>query len=123
MKIFLIGIFGLGGIFLRYATDTYYKNDPHILNSTLIVNGMGSLLAGILFAYILNRGDSPLTSALLIGLCGGLTTFSGFSLHIFKYLQAGDYVKGLTYLLASPILGLIMLGLGFIAANRLISLS
>ena len=111
----------MGGVYLRYILDTYYKNDLSILNSTLIANSLGCLIAGILYCIHLQKGSSPISSSLIIGLCGGLTTFSGFSLHAFKFLEEGLHIKSLSYIFISPLIGLFMIYIGYLLGNKLIS--
>ncbi|HCN4802502.1 TPA: CrcB family protein, partial [Escherichia coli] len=46
-------------------------------------------------------------------LCGGLSTFSTFSVEVFALLQAGNYIWALTSVLVHVIGSLIMTALGF----------
>jgi CrcB protein len=56
--------------------------------ATLIVNVTGSLAIGYLAATTMN----PLARAfLMVGVCGGYTTFSAFSLQNLELLQNGNY--------------------------------
>ena len=78
---------------------------------TLIVNVLGSILIGIVIEY-LYRSDTPndeLRLFLVIGLLGGYTTFSSFSLDSLKMWQDGNITAALTYIGFS--VGLSLLGI------------
>lgn len=57
---------------------------------TLAVNISGSILAGIFSGLLMHVANSNLASALqqllVIGICGGFTTFSSFSLQTFTLI-------------------------------------
>lgn len=72
---------------------------------TLSVNVIGSLLMGLLIGYIA-RGEQDgeqLRLLLGVGVLGGFTTFSAFSLEVVQLLQRGDWASGLGYILISVI--------------------
>ena len=88
--IFLIGIGGMSGSILRYLIN---KNISHIYDSfpigTFAVNIIGCLLAGILFKYLsLNKDiNVELSLFLIVGFCGGFTTFSAFAIDSISLLN------------------------------------
>jgi fluoride exporter len=57
----------------------------------LAVNAAGSLIAGFIAGS--DRLDALWATAILIGLCGSLTTFSGFALQMVKLIQQGEIFK------------------------------
>lgn len=91
---------GIGGL-LRYwvANGAYYwtmgRTFPY---GTLIVNTTGSFLMGFLFIIILERFSNiapQLRAFLLIGLLGGYTTFSSFSIETINLFEQGELFKAL----------------------------
>ncbi len=70
---------------------------------TLIVNLVGGMLMGLLAGWLAARasGDEALRYLLGVGVLGGYTTFSAFSLETATMLQRGDYAVALLYILAS----------------------
>ena len=72
------------GTFLRWGAGSS-------LWALLAVNAAGSLMAGFIAGC--DRLDGFWTTALLIGLCGSLTTFSGFAVHMVKLIQQGEIFK------------------------------
>ncbi|HEY0622542.1 fluoride efflux transporter CrcB [Sphingomonas sp.] len=70
---------------------------------TLIVNLVGGLAMGLLAGWLAARasGDDALRYLLGVGVLGGYTTFSAFSLETATMLQRGEYAVALLYILAS----------------------
>jgi fluoride exporter len=70
---------------------------------TLIVNIAGGMLMGLLAGWLAARasGDEALRYLLGVGVLGGYTTFSAFSLETATMLQRGDHGVALLYILAS----------------------
>ncbi len=93
---------------------------------TLLVNATGSLAIGFL-ASLGARGVQALAtdgarSFLLVGILGGYTTFSAFSLQTLQLAQKGELVSALAYVALSLLfcLGGVALGywLGAVVAGR-----
>lgn len=113
----------LGGVlrFLNYEFFNFLaKNNSLISNkfpfATLSVNVIGSLLAGILYFFIIKNFEnfSPLLkNFLMIGFLGGFTTFSAFSLDFFRLIQANQISYGIIYAISSVFISLIAVFLGF----------
>lgn len=94
---------GAVGTLLRFATGNWINaNWPqHFYLATLLVNLLGSLIIGFLYVQFLMRPDIPLPvrAGLLVGVLGGLTTFSSFSLDSLRLLESGQLPVALGYLL------------------------
>lgn len=109
----LIGLFGIVGVLLRYFIGQFYKPSHLILNSTLIVNIIGCFIIGVCFHYLKSESSNKvILSSIMIGLCGGLTTFSSFALDIYKLLDANHFTMAIIYLFVSLTSGVFFLYLG-----------
>ncbi|HWA17036.1 MAG TPA: fluoride efflux transporter CrcB [Gemmatimonadales bacterium] len=87
---------------------------------TLLINITGSFLLGFLYRY---GADTAAYSAewcglLMIGFCGGYTTFSTFSLETIALIQAGSSGKAALYVLSSVILSIGAAAAGMIVGRR-----
>ncbi len=116
----LVGIgSGLGGI-CRYLLSLMM---PLAVNSfpwgTFTANIVGCLFIGVLWG-VTSRLESlsPTFSLfLMVGFCGGFTTFSTFSKESLALLQANDYLLFLFYATGSVILGLTAVATGYAMAK------
>ena len=105
-----IALGGALGSMARYATGIYVGRwlGTGFPWSTLLINILGSFLIGAFAeSFALQWDTSQSTRAfLIIGICGGYTTFSTFSLDIVTLLNRGEAALALTYVLASVVIGL-----------------
>jgi CrcB protein len=90
---------------------------------TLLVNVVGSLVIGC-FATLTGPGGRVYVPTLgrqfvMIGFCGGYTTFSAFSLETLQLLRAHRPAAAVSYVLLSLLLGLMAVWLGHAAAQRI----
>jgi CrcB protein len=88
---------------------------------TLIVNLAGGLAMGLLAGSFAGRFfvDRPLWLLLGVGVLGGFTTFSAFSLDLFLMLERGQVGIALAYAFASTAGALLLLAGGWWAARAL----
>lgn len=103
----VIGIGGALGAMARHGA-THVGNlllGTSFPYGTLIVNVVGSLLVGIIFAVLVERElFSPVwRSALIIGFLGAFTTFSAFSLQTVALIEEGRFAAALIYVSGSVI--------------------
>lgn len=107
----LVGIGGFIGSIARYSIGVFTakhfsENFPY---GTFAVNILGCLLIGII--YGLSEKHDWMTNEwrlfLAAGICGGFTTFSGFSLENLTLLENNNYSGFFIYAVGSLILGLI----------------
>lgn len=107
---------GLGGITRYWVSNGVYfvlgRNFPY---GTLVVNVSGCFLMGLLFIILQERFNSvapQLRSFLLIGILGGYTTFSSFSIETFNLFENGDWLGATLNIFLSTLLCIIAAGLG-----------
>jgi len=83
---------------------------------TLVVNVSGCAVIGAFAAFITPGGPWPGSLAIrelvLIGLCGGYTTFSSFSLQTLSLAREGDWRRALANIIASVAFCFIAVWLG-----------
>lgn len=109
-----VGAGGFIGSITRYLLSKVelQKTGNYPLN-TLLVNVLGAVLIGVIIAQAQKHGMSENKLLFLkFGLCGGLTTFSTFSVEVYGYLETGHIVIAIGYAIASVALSLIGLMLG-----------
>lgn len=73
---------------------------------TLFINVTGSLLIGVLAGLFAVRWNLPQAARvfLIVGICGGYTTFSTFSLDSFYLIERGEVAAACAYMIASVVL-------------------
>jgi CrcB protein len=114
----------LGGI-ARYACSNLAVSwfGPIFPWGTLIINVLGSFVIGFFGALtgpdgrLLVSGDAR--QFVMVGLCGGYTTFSSFSLQTLNLAQEGDFMRAGLNIGGSVVLCLLSVWLGHVAAAAL----
>ena len=88
---------------------------------TFAVNVIGSLAMGFLVGTLARHGHGGETWRLLlgVGVLGGFTTFSAFSLETFDMLQRGDHMIATSYALSSVVGSVLALACGVYATRLL----
>jgi len=93
--------------------------------ATLVVNVAGSFCLGLLMAWLVSRSDSGahhgLFLFLAVGLLGGFTTFSAFSLETVHMLNDGAHVRAASYMAANTLGSVLALFLAFHLLRRLLA--
>jgi CrcB protein len=90
---------------------------PRFPYGTLLINILGSFVIGMVAGLTLTperMGIHPdLRIFLMVGICGGFTTFSAFSLQTLELMQAGAVVPALLYVTASVLLCVLFVWFGW----------
>lgn len=114
---------GVGGVCRFWASYFVYallgRSFPA---GTLFVNVTGSFIMGLLFTLFLERASSlaPVYQPLfLIGVLGGYTTFSSFSIETFNLFESGNYTYALANIALSLVLTLAAVSLGVLLGRHL----
>lgn len=87
--------------------------------ATLAVNVLGGFLLGVLVEYLALVSDQAKTlhPLLAIGVLGGFTTFSTFTLDMWVLIQRGEYISVTLYMLLSVAGALIAMLAGMACAR------
>lgn len=104
LLVMLGGALGSGARFLT-GRLTLALLGPNYPWGTLTVNLVGGLLMGLLAGGLARFVDGGENARYLlgVGVLGGFTTFSAFSLDTIVMIERGDWVPALGYVLASVI--------------------
>ena len=103
------------GAVLRYWLSGQLNSQWVILGNiqlgTMGVNVLGSALMGIIYVLMAERQLLPetLKPFVIVGLLGGFTTFSSFSLEAVQFFTSGNVVGAAIYVLLSVVLCLLAL--------------
>lgn len=115
--IVLVGIGScLGGI-CRYLISLFIDHPQSGFPwGTFVVNIIGCLLIGILWGVTsrFQNFAQAFSLLLVVGFCGGFTTFSTFSKEGLAMLQTNNYMLFTSYILGSVVLGIAAVALGYI---------
>jgi CrcB protein len=118
-----IGVAGAAGSLARYGVDGLVakRTAGAFPWGTLAVNVTGAFLVGLLFTVLTERFTvAPwLRSSLLIGLLGGYTTFSTFTLESYRLVEDGAWALGMANLCVSVVGGMLAVYLGVVAGRAL----
>ena len=88
---------------------------------TLAVNVFGGLLMGLIAGWLAFRGGAHAESVRLfaaVGLLGGFTTFSAFSLETALMIERRQLAMAGGYVVASVVLSIVALFIGLMVARR-----
>ena len=115
----LVAVGGAIGSVLRYGTGvfvgTLWRNSFPL--GTLLINIVGSLLMGLfvgLMARLLPTWQNDARLFFAVGVLGGFTTFSSFSLDAISMIERGDVLPATLYVVLSVAIAVPALYIGLI---------
>lgn len=115
-QVVCVGCGGAVGALLRFGvTELVTRATGKLFPwGTFLVNVVGCLLIGLLWAWIESRDQDPVQLRLFLvtGLLGSLTTFSSYSNETVELLQTGRLAWATLYALGSLTVGLLMVVVG-----------
>ena len=112
---------GAAGSVLRYwlGGQIQAASQSSFPVGTLSVNVLGSLVIGFLYFWFAQRESlgTPWPELVFVGLLGGFTTFSTFSLDTLGLLLQGQLARALLYMAASLAACLLAVWIGYRLAD------
>ena len=123
MNLLLVGFGGAFGAICRYLLGLGLGRSlgaawPY---GTFAANVVGGLLMGLLVGFLAFRGGADqerLRLLLGVGVLGGFTTFSSFSLEVLRMIETRNPGQAAGYVAASVVLAVGAVFLGMIIARR-----
>jgi len=107
-QVLAIAAGGAVGSVLRFWMSTWVhtfagRSFPY---GTLTVNVLGCLAMGFLFVLFVDRlsDNAVLRAGILIGMLGGFTTFSSFSIETLNLIEQGAWLKAVVNMTGSLLL-------------------
>jgi CrcB protein len=125
-KLILVAAGGAVGAVARYLTGLAALRSlgaawPY---GTLAVNVVGGFAMGLLAALLAARGEADQDRWRLllgVGVLGGFTTFSAFSLEVAMMIERREWASAFTYSTVSVMASVVALFAGMMLARRLVA--
>jgi len=116
-NILLVGLGGAIGAMMRYGVTLLFTALHWSTNvGTCLTNIIGSFCMGLLVSAC---SQSPWLLMATVGICGGFTTFSTFSMQSVTLLQQGKYGPAAVYILGTVVLCLAFAFAGYWLGTKL----
>ena len=118
---FIVAMGGALGTMARFAISLMaLPISRNLPLGTLIINFVGSFVIGFFGTFTLAHGKFPLSENVrlfvMVGVCGGFTTFSSFSLQTLDLLRGGAYVRAMANIVLSVVLCVSAVAVGHLIA-------
>jgi CrcB protein len=124
INLLLVGAGGAAGAMARYLTGLGYgrlfgPSQPYL--ATAFINVLGSLLMGVLVATLalkVSEAGVRLRLLLAVGVLGGFTTFSSFSLEAVLMMERRAYGAVAGYIIGSVLFSILGLMFGLMLVRK-----
>jgi CrcB protein len=115
----------LGGV-LRYAlTRLTLAVSAGFPYGTVLINVLGSFVIGYYGTLTLQSGKYAASDNVrlfvMVGICGGFTTFSAFSLQTFDLMRSGAWGRAVANVVVSVVLCVAAVSAGHMLAHRVVA--
>jgi CrcB protein len=125
MALVYVMVGGAIGSMLRYIIMNFIGRSGDIAfpYSTLCVNILGSFLMGAwiaTMAHWLPERARDMNLLFAVGVLGGFTTFSAFSLDVFYLFERGAIMQAAVYILSSVLCSVLALVVGMFIVSKII---
>jgi CrcB protein len=126
MNFLLVGVGGAFGAMARYALSmhAYRALGSGWPYGTFLANVVGGALMGVLFGVLAQRGDADQERWRLllgVGVLGGFTTFSAYSLEVVLMIERRAWGQALMYGLGSAVLSIGAVLVGLMLTRRVVA--
>jgi len=115
MVLLAVTVAGALGVAARYGISSAFHGDA-LPWATVAINVAGSFLLGVV--VVVDWLSPEVRTVVGVGLLGGFTTFSAFSLETVQLLERRAWAAAGLYVAASVTLSLAALALGLLAARK-----
>ena len=117
-NVLLVGLGGAVGAMLRYGmTLLACALDWSGNMGTFLVNIIGSFIMGLLISCF---GQGPWLLMATVGICGGFTTFSTFSMQSVTMLQQEKYGSALLYIVGTVVICIFAAFIGYLLGQKIV---
>ena len=123
-KLLLVAAGGACGASLRFlSVSAFLRLTGDSAFGTLFVNVIGSLLMGLAVVVLADRfpdAGARYLPLITVGLLGGFTTFSAFSLDAIRLIEDGRIGWATAYIAGSVVLSILALLVGMVLGRTLV---
>jgi CrcB protein len=116
MMYLMIALAGALGALARFLVSGWFVFPL----GTLAVNLVGSFVMGLAYVVLTSRGLDRMMFFAMAGFLGAFTTFSAFSLDVFKLIEAERMADAIGYVAVSVIGAVVALFIGVFLAKGLL---